>query len=255
MSCQLPQRDVDDLSAYLDGELPPARSAEVARLIRQEPAWAEALREMQDVDAALDAYAAPAPPADLAERIVAGVRAAQAGGRLADSDLEDLSACLDGELPPERLAEVQRLIRDDPAWQAAHRELVAVDAALEAYTAPAAPADLSARIVRHSRRAGRRSQALRLAAWLAPAAAAAAVILIALAWFGRPHGPQPPKPVLVRTPAGELDRSRAYRAVPKDERQDFEEEIVRHLSFFRDYEVLEEFETLAAIDQLEKEGT
>ena len=82
--------------------------------------------------------------------------------------------------------------------------------------------------------------------WLAPAAAAAAIILVVLAVMNRPDA----APV-----AGELVTSPALQAVPQAERADVENMIVENLGFFRDYEVIAQFETLEAIDHLEKGGT
>jgi anti-sigma factor RsiW len=42
---------------------------------------------------------------------------------LSDAELERLSLFLDGALPPNEAAEVERLVASDPAWQAAHRAL------------------------------------------------------------------------------------------------------------------------------------
>jgi len=63
------------LSAYFDGELPPAEAARVERLIADDPAWATALAELQSLDVALDAYECPAMPRELPSRIVAARRA------------------------------------------------------------------------------------------------------------------------------------------------------------------------------------
>jgi len=151
------------------------------------------------------------------------------------SELEDLSAFLDGELPPQRAAEVEALIRSDPRWAAAQRELNALDAILDAYAAPPAPADLAGRIIRRSRKLGRpKPLVIRLVRWIAPAAAAAAVILIAAVALRR--GP-------TRTQVSPKD---ALADVPKADRF-----VVENLSFFRDYEVIENLETLKAIERLD----
>ncbi|MGB2819471.1 MAG: hypothetical protein WBF17_00715, partial [Phycisphaerae bacterium] len=106
MTERLGHSDYDELSAYLDGELPAARAADVERLIREDHAWRRAHREMTAVSAALDSYTVPAPPGDLADRIVAGVAASE----LPAGDFDDLSAYVDGELPAARAADVERLI-------------------------------------------------------------------------------------------------------------------------------------------------
>ncbi len=42
---------------------------------------------------------------------------------LSDAEQERLSLFLDGALPPEEAADVERLVASDPAWKAAHRAL------------------------------------------------------------------------------------------------------------------------------------
>lgn len=74
MSGQLGQSEFEDLVAYLDGELDARRAAEVRKLVETGPAWREAHRQMRELDAALDLYAAPPAPSDLAERICRNVR-------------------------------------------------------------------------------------------------------------------------------------------------------------------------------------
>ena len=256
MTRHLGQSDLDDLSAYLDGELPPERMAEIRRLIRDDLAWREACAGLTAVDAALSDYPVSPPPAGLAERILAGVAASD----LSEGDLEDLSACLDGELPADRAAEVERLVRDDRWWRQMHREMTAVDAALEAYTVPAAAPELPERIIAAAQRSTRRKHVLRVVAWAAPAAAAAAVLLVALAVMNRPADPVPKQPGIVLTDppppvdGSELERSKAYQSMPKAERVALEEEIIKQLSFFRNYAVYEQFDTLEAIDRLESKG-
>ena len=167
-------------------------------------------------------------------------------GELGQSDFEDLSAYLDGELGPQRTAEIARLIAEDATWRDAHRQLAAIDAAMDAYEVPAPPEGLADRVVARVRRKARRPLVLRVIGWLAPAAAAAAIILVVLAVMNRPDA----APV-----AGELVTSPALQAVPQAERADVENMIVENLGFFRDYEVIAQFETLEAIDHLEKGGT
>ena len=257
MTDRLGHSDRDDLSAYLDGELPAGRAAEVQRLIREDPAWRRAHREMTALDAALDSFAAPAPAADLADRILAGVAASE----LSAGDLEDLSASMDGELAGERAAEVARLVRDDPLWRRTHGELAATEALLDTYTVPAAPSDLADRVLIRTRRASRRSQVFRAAAWVGSAAAAAAVLLAAFMLWGRSTEAPRPQPLVTRTIEKELEASQAFGDVPLAERPKLEEVVVEHFNtdivrgFLRDYDVIEEFETLEAIERLENEGT
>ncbi len=256
MANRLGQQDFEDLSAYLDGELDAARRAEVERLLRDDPVWQRAHRELAAVDGALDACTVPAPPSGLAQRIVARAHSSRPGERLTDVEREDLSAYLDDELDAARRGEVERRVEAQPAWRRAHRELTAVDAALDSYTAPAPPAGLADRVLAHTRRSVRRRQVLRVVGWVAPVAAAAAILLIVFAVLSGPgETALPPGSPIVHTPPGELEASQAYQDVPETERAQMEEVIIQHLSFFRNYEVLEEFETLEAIDRLENEGT
>jgi len=156
---------------------------------------------------------------------------------LDQSEREDLSAFLDGELPSQRAAEVEALIRSDPRWAAAQRELKALDAALDGCTVPPAPADLAGRIIRRSRKLGRpRPLVIPLVRWIAPVAAAAAAVILATVLV-LPHDGG-------RSPGGPL------ADVPKADRF-----VVENLSFFRDYEVIENLETLQAIERLDDQDS
>ncbi|MGB2819357.1 MAG: hypothetical protein WBF17_00145, partial [Phycisphaerae bacterium] len=145
----------------------------------------------------------------------------------------------------------------------AHAELVAVEGLLGGYTVPAAaPGGLADRIIRRTRRASRRSAAFRVAAWVGSGAAAAAILLAAfIVWDRSTKAPRPGPPVVVRTMEKELETSQVYSDVPLGDRAKLEEVVVDHYnigivrSFLRDYDVVEEFETLEAIDRLESEGT
>jgi len=179
---------------------------------------------------------------------------------LGKTDFEDLSAFRDGELDASRAAEVERLLREDPAWGRAHRELTALDAALDTWTAPAPAGDLADRVLLGVRKSARRSQVLRVAAWVGPVAAAAAILLVVVAVLNRPgHTTTPRQPVLAGAIVHEVEASEAYEGVPQAQRVELEQEIVRNLGFFRgffeDKDVVEDFETLEAIEGLEREGT
>ncbi len=67
----------DLIQDYLDGALDPAREAEIARLVQDDPAWRAALRETSRLFAVLDAPLDRAPGADL----VAGALARLAAPR------------------------------------------------------------------------------------------------------------------------------------------------------------------------------
>jgi anti-sigma factor RsiW len=70
MSYETRQPDIELISAWMDGELDAPVAAAVQRQITEAPAWAEALRELQAVDAALDLLPAPELKVDLTERIM-----------------------------------------------------------------------------------------------------------------------------------------------------------------------------------------
>jgi anti-sigma factor RsiW len=261
VSRKLGQADLDDLSAFLDGELPPGRAAEVARLIGEDEAWRDACAQLRAVQAALDAWTVPGAPEGLAERVLAGVGAAE----LSSNDFEDLSACLDGELPEGRASEVRGLVEMDALWRRTAGELRALSAAMDAWSVPAAEDGLADRVMSRVRKAARRAKVFRVAAWAGGAVAAAAAILIAVAMLMGPRGQMPEAPGLAG-PTGlgpviqaELHQSGAYQSVPQAEREDLEREIVRSFAVLRglyeDRDVIEQFETLQAIDELESEGT
>lgn len=253
MSGQLGQSDFENLSAWLDGELPAERAAEVERLVRENPVWRQAGQELRSLHEALDSYAAPAPAPGLARRILAGIPTRE----LTESELETLSAYMDGELPAGSAAEVARGIEADAAWRQMRRDFQDVDSLLDDYTAPPASAELTGRIMSAVRKQARRRQGLRVVSWLAPAAAAAAILLVGLAVFGGGHWfSQPQTHPIVNKPVNierELAGSTAFKAVPVDQRPALQEEIIRHLNFFRDYEVVADLETLEAIEQLDSE--
>lgn len=112
--------------------------------------------------------------------------------RLTQADFEDLSAWLDGELDGERSARVAALVGADPVWRRARAELTALGVALDAYTVPDAPADLAERILRRVAAQSRRLPVvIRLARWLAPAAAAAGIVLAARVFYPPPAAVPP----------------------------------------------------------------
>ncbi len=250
MSGQLGQSDFEDLSAWLDGELPAERAAQVERLVHDDPVWRHAEQKLRVLHEAMDGYAAPAPAPGLARRILAGIPTRE----LTEGELESLSAYMDGELRGDSAAEVAQSIEADAAWRQTRRDFQDVESLLDHYTAPPVSAELTGRIMSAVRKHARRRQVLRVVGWLAPAAAAAAIIIVGLAvlgggdWLSQPH-----TPTIVKNIKLELDGSTAFKAVPVDQRPALQEEIIRHLNFFRDYEVVADFETLEAIEQLDSE--
>jgi hypothetical protein len=62
---RLPLRDVEDLSAYLDGELPAGRAARLEARLKAEPALAQALADLRATAQALGSLPALRPPRSL----------------------------------------------------------------------------------------------------------------------------------------------------------------------------------------------
>lgn len=174
---------------------------------------------------------------------------------LNESNFADLSAWSDGEVAPERSAEIERLVREDRAWTDALSELKAVDSALEAWTGPACLEGLAERIiggVRTGQRPGRK--AAHLLRWLVPAASAAAAAILLAVILHSPDVTPPP-----RAPAEETV---AVREILKDI-PNGDKFIVENLEFFQNYELCSVMEenavlldeaTLDALDDLEAGG-
>lgn len=164
--------------------------------------------------------------------------------RLTQTELEELSAWLDGELPPAEAAIVAQRVRQDPVWTRAQAELAALDAALNVCTVPAAPEGLADRIRENVRR-HRGGRIIRIVKYLAPAAAAAAIVLAVVIWqSGLRTG---------TTPAGGNGTIGQVDAALKG-MNDEDKLAVEAMDFFKNYDVLDNFETLQAIDKLESQG-
>jgi len=165
-------------------------------------------------------------------------------GHLTQDDFDDLSALLDGELSPRRTGEVEDLVQSDPHWRAAWQELQAVDEALNAYGVPPAPRDLPERIIAAARRLGRtRPVVLRIARWAGPAVAAAAAVVIAVALASRTTPPNKAEPTVAKA---------AAKTDPLEGLDEQDRFVVANLSFFKDFGVLENLDTLKAIEQLDQ---
>lgn len=109
---------------------------------------------------------------------------------LSENEFEQLSAWHDGELDPAEAEVVARKVAHEPAWSEANRQMLALEKVLDRDPAPGVPDDLATRICTAARQAPREHRILRLARWLAPAAAAAAVLLV-LTVFHQPHSQDP----------------------------------------------------------------
>ena len=174
-------------------------------------------------------------------------------GQLGQSDFDDLSAWLDGELDAGRAGGVANLVRTDPLWRRTHAELVMLSAALDACDVPSAPDDLADKIIAHSRRGGRRSLSARVVRVAVPFAVAASVIVAVtfLVMHTRPRGPDG------SDGAGRQIAARPAAKVSQQALTTAEQDkcIVKNLHFFRNYDVLVNYETLEAIDRLETDST
>ncbi len=81
MNDQLTQFELDQLSAWCDGELDAATAAEVEAKVASNPAWAAAYRQIVDLSRTMDAWGVQPPAADLAQRIIARVHEEPAPSR------------------------------------------------------------------------------------------------------------------------------------------------------------------------------
>lgn len=172
---------------------------------------------------------------------------------LSQAEFDDLSAWADGELDAERSAEVARLVEQDPAWAQAYSDMKGLEAMLDACQAPPAAPDLAERVIAAVRRASRRAVILRVAGWGGAVAAAAAVLLaVALSHPSRPR-PAARGPDVAADTLNEAQRSAVFQAAAPADRAELENLAVKHLDFWRDYDVVQDFETLKAIDRLESD--
>ena len=169
---------------------------------------------------------------------------------LTQSEMEQLNAFLDGELEAAEASRVEAMLASDTAWAQAARELQSLDGLLGEYTVPAAPAELAGRIIAAARRERPASQwTIRLVKYLAPAMAAAAALILYVAFY-HPGETKPPAP---------------NQVVNNNNQQDIDSVIVEHLPFFKQYEAADKIShndtvvddaTMQAIDQLEhSQGT
>ena len=166
--------------------------------------------------------------------------------QLTQSELEQLTAYLDGELEPAQAAEVEALIASDAAWAQEAEGLASLDSVLDEYVAPAPQADLADRIIAASRRERARTQwTIRLAKYLAPAMAAAAALVLYVTVYHPATSNPPPDVAAVN--------------------QNVDGLVAEHLDFFKECKSLDAISstetvvddaTLKAIDKLEtSQGT
>lgn len=171
---------------------------------------------------------------------------------------QELSALLDGELTPERAAELRQRIENEPEHSARFAELSAVNDSLRGLTPPAMPADLRARLQQRIDRDApapvERSSRMRAMGWGAPLAAALAAGLVA-AWLMFPGSPTEEAQVVVEPPstsAAEVVSEPALEEASDDELEiAFELETLRDLDMIQDLDLLE---ALAAIEDAEAQS-
>ena len=70
MTNSFSQLDLEQLSSWMDGELAPEQELEVQKLVSENPAWAQAYRQLQELDKALDQWEVPETPANLSSKII-----------------------------------------------------------------------------------------------------------------------------------------------------------------------------------------
>ena len=164
------------------------------------------------------------------------------------SDMDDLSAWMDGELAPQAARRVERLVRDDPNWRRTHQQFQAVEAGMKLLPQPRPRRDLTETILRAARR---RRRMIRAAEVLAPLAAAGLLLAVVLNWAGGPTTPAMPSGLEARMAAvlGDLPKEDWF--------------IVQNLSLFRNYDEVVDYQevqeivdgdTLTALAALEAEG-
>lgn len=165
---------------------------------------------------------------------------------LGQSELEQIVAWLDGELSLQEADQVAARVQSDPAWSAAAREFRQLDQLLDGWQAPALPRDLTGEVLARARRKPA------LPAWVrltAPLAAAAAIVLVAVAF----HAMRPATPAKT---GGAGTVATANLAVTDDLARVVQSDqfLVENLDLFKDYDVLKDFATLKAMDELERQG-
>lgn len=174
------------------------------------------------------------------------------------SDIEELSAWMDGELPEQQAERVARLVETDSDWQATFEQFRAVDRAADLLE-PARPApDLAERIVRLARRRRGLVRMARIAAPLAAAACIAVALWLGIAQFDRtrPHRP-------VGTDTGRIASTgddtgnrattglEAQIATVLKDLQPEDRFIVRQLPLFRNYDQVTQYQKVSDLADAE----
>jgi ferric-dicitrate binding protein FerR (iron transport regulator) len=161
---------------------------------------------------------------------------------LGQSDLDELSAWMDGELTGTDARRVERLVQTDPTWRSACDQLQGVADALDGLATPAAPAELTARILRAARPTPLVVRFLRVAA---PLAAAAAIVLGVMLWA--PHTDRTDDS---RTAANLSPAEKKIAEVVDTTLKDVPEKdrfIVANLTLFDNYKQVEAYQEVSAV--------
>ena len=171
--------------------------------------------------------------------------------KLTQADWDDLSAYFDGELADDQARRVESMLASDEQWRAALRHLKALDAALDTQNVPEAPSDLSRRIIANNNRIEQR-RTIRVIRWAVPLAAAAVIVLaVGLLHKFVSQDTNVNKDLVVnRFPAPRPTQPPDTLAQKAND-----EFVVQNLGFFRDYDVVNNLETIEAIDLAEKQAT
>ncbi len=183
-------------------------------------------------------------------------------GLTEQSDLEQLLAWMDGELPPDQAERVARLVEQNDDWRASFEQFQAVDRAAEMLAGTVSPPrDLPDRIIHAVYRRSRVMSVVRIAVPVA----AAACIVVAL-WIGAVFSHRPVK----QTPTAFTKNS--LHAIVKIEKRidtilrDVKPEdrfIVQNLTLFKEYPRIVEYrkvaelvdaDTLSALESMEGNG-
>jgi anti-sigma factor RsiW len=165
---------------------------------------------------------------------------------LRQSEIDRISAFVDGELPPDQASETAKLIQTDPVWSAVANDFYQVDSLLETVPAPRLRRDLTQNILAQARRKPRRNPWI---PWLAPLAAAATIVVAV--WLSQTGPMSPPDDsgnLAVETYTLPAEADELIRNLPPEDQF-----VVENLDLFENYDVLIHYATLEALDQAEEE--
>ncbi len=172
-------------------------------------------------------------------------------GKLEQSEIEQIHAFLDGELPAEQAEPVAARIERDPTFSAEANAYRQLDAFLDTWQAPPLRRDLTQAIL------ARTARKREVPAWvrvLAPVAAAAMIFVVV--WgFHAVGGSETGTPG--RTPIVTNNGSNADTGGKTPLQKELaglsaeDQFVVENLDLFVNYEILSSFETLEAIERLE----